>query len=295
MVRRSWGVIRQALLSGGLLLCLTSCQNPPYPRGSLAALYPTGPRPTLATTQVEGRRIVMATMAGVGTPDVFFVHGSPGDWQAWATYLNDPGLADLGTRIAVDRPGFAGSKQAGSMQAESKQGGVMPDLRQQAAVLGQLMPAHRQTIVVGHSLGGPLAAWLAIDHPEQVCGVVMLAGSMAPEYEAPRWYNKAATLRPLQWLIPDEMLRSNLEIMPLQQELIKLDGALPTLHRPVIALQGLKDELVDPRTANHLKQHIAAPYLTVIRIPDVGHFIPWQNHQQVVDAIHAMAGQCGAP
>jgi uncharacterized protein len=277
-------MIQQVLPYGCMLLCLTSCQNPPYPRGSLAALYPTGPRPILASAQVEGRRIATATMAGLGVPDVFFIHGSPGDWQAWATYLNDPQLADLGTRIAVDRPGYGGSSQ----------NGVMPVLKQQAALLAQLMTANRQTIVVGHSLGGPLAAWLAIDYPDRVCGIVLLAASMAPEYEAPRWYNKAAALRPIQWLIPDEMMRSNFEIMPLQQELIKLDNVLPTLHRPVIALQGSKDELVDPRTVDHLAQHIAAPYLTVIRIPDVGHFIPWQKHQQVVDAIHAMAAQCRA-
>ena len=271
-------------LSGCVLLCLTACQNPPYPRGSLAQLYPEGPRPTLATVQVDGRTLEIATMAGVGSTDILFVHGSPGDWKAWAAYLNDPALVNLGARMAVDRPGYGGSKQ----------GGVIPDLRQQADLLAKLLPPHRQSIVVGHSLGGPLAAWLAIDHPDQVCGVVMLAGSMAPEYESPRWYNTAATLKPIQWLIPDEMLRSNLEIMPLQQELIKLDAALPTLHRPIIALQGLKDELVDPRTADHLEQHVAPPYLTVIRIADVGHFIPWKKHQQVVEAIQTMAAQCQA-
>ena len=281
---RSHGVIWPALLYSYLLLCLTSCQNPPYPRGSLVELYPTGSRPTLTTTQVEGRSIETAIMAGHAAPDVFFIHGSPGDWKAWATYLNDPTLADLGSRIAVDRVGFGGSKK----------GGVIPDLRLQAALLAKLMPPHGQTIIVGHSLGGPLAAWLAIDHPDQVCGVVMLAGSMAPEYEALRWYNKVAAFRPLQWLIPDEMLHSNLEILSLQQELIKLDLALPSLHRPVIALQGLQDELVDPRTADHLEQHITAQYLRVIRIPDVGHFIPWQKHAQVVDAIHVMAAQCRA-
>ena len=270
------------ILAGYVAVSLSACQNPPYPRGSLAQLYPEGPRPTLTTVQVDGRSLETAMMVGTGATHVFFVHGSPGEWQAWATYLNDPQLANLGVRIAVDRPGFGGSMQ----------GGVMPDLRQQAHLLARLLPSHGRSIVVGHSLGGPLAAWLAIDHPDRVCGVVMLAGSMAPEYEAPRWYNQAATLRPLQWMIPAEMLRSNLEIMPLQQQLTTLDGALPTLHRPIIALQGLKDELVDPRTAEHLTQHIAPQYLTVIRIADVGHFIPWKKHQQVVEAIQTMAAQC---
>jgi pimeloyl-ACP methyl ester carboxylesterase len=223
-------------------------------------------------------------MAGTGIPNVLFVHGSPGDWQAWATYLNDPALANLGTRIAVDRPGYGGSKA----------GGVMPDLRQQANLIAKLLPAHSQTIVVGHSLGGPLAAWLSIDHPAQVCGVVMLAGSVAPEYEAPRWYNTAAQYRVVQALIPSEMARSNLEIMPLQQELKKLDRAWGSLRRPIIALQGVTDELVDPRTADHLTQHVAPQYLTVIRIPDVGHFIPWKKQPLVDQAILRMAAQCRA-
>lgn len=274
----------QVILSGCLLLCLSACQNPPYPQGSMAELYPEGAQPKLTTMQISGRSLETASMAGTGTPDVFFVHGSPGDWKAWASYLNDPALADLGRLIAVDRPGYGGSKQ----------GGVIPDLRHQANLLAQLLPPHGQNIVVGHSLGGPLAMWLAIDHPQQVCGVVILAGSMAPEYEAPRWYNKVAAQRFIQWLIPDNMRRSNLEMMPLQQELTQLDRALPRLHRPVIALQGMKDELVDPRSAHHLEQRIPARDLTVIRIPDVGHFIPWKKHPQVVEAIHAMAVKCRA-
>ncbi len=280
--------LRRVILCGCLTLCLSACQNPPYPRGTLEQLYPVGPRPQLATVQVDGRTLATATMpAAAGTsaaPAVLFVHGSPGDWQAWATYLNDPALANLGTRIAVDRPGYGGSAQAG----------VMPNLREQANVLAKLLPPHTQTIVVGHSLGGPLAAWLAIDHPDQVCGVVTLAGSMAPEYEAPRWYNRAAAIYPLRWFIPDEMQRSNLEIMPLQHELITLDAAWHGLKRPMIALQGAKDELVDPRTADHLVQHVPAQYLTVIHIPDVGHFIPWKKHALVVQAIQTMAAQCRA-
>jgi len=232
--------------------------------------------------RVDGRELEIARMAGTGEPDVLFIHGSPGDWKAWASYLNDPRLDDLGSKVAVDRPGYGGSAESG----------VIPDLRQQAALLAQLLPQHKKTIVVGHSLGGPLAAWLAIDHPEQVCGVVMLAGAMAPAYEAPRWYNRMAASWLFGWLIPDEMRRSNLEIMPLQQELIKLDHALPDLHRPMMVLQGSKDELVDPRTPDYLQQRIDPHVLSIIRIPDVGHFIPWKKHLEVIQAIHAMAQQC---
>src|SRR3546814_16092495 len=56
-------------------------------------------------------------------------------------------------------------------------------------LLGNGAPA----IVVGHSLGGPIAAKLAMDYPDRVRGLLLLAPSVAPALEAPRWYQRLAT------------------------------------------------------------------------------------------------------
>ena len=267
----------------GLLLplWLAACSNPPYPRGGIEKLYPEPPRPELRDVSVAGRTLHYAQMPGTGHTPLLLVHGSPGDWQAWSHYLTAPELAGFNPRIAVDRPGYGGSGQ----------GQVMPDLRAQANLLAALIPDGAQAVVVGHSLGGPLVGWLLLDHPEKFCGGVMVAGSIAPQLEAPRWYNLAAQTWVAHWIAPDELLWSNTEILALQDELKKLDAEWSRLQRPVIVVQGEKDELVDPRTADYAEQRLPAAMRTIRRVPEQGHFVLWDQPKSVIDAIHALP--CG--
>lgn len=259
----------------GLPLVLAGCGNPPYPRGDIQSLFPDGKHPTAATLDVAGRTLSAMHMPGqAGKPMLLFIHGSPGDWKAWAAFLSDPRLNPLGDRVAVDRPGFGSSK-----------GLVVADLRQQAAQLAQWIPAGQKAIVVGHSLGGPLAAWMAIDATEKVCGVVSIAGALSSLREQPRWYNYAAEWRPVQWLIPPEMTLSNEEMMPLAAELQRLEAALPQLRVPFLALQGGQDALVMPATVDDLAQRIPAPWLQVQKQPEDGHFLLWQKPSVLTNAI----------
>ncbi len=264
------------LLSLALTACSTS--NPPYPRGDIEALYPLPPRPVLREVSVQGRSLQLAEMAGSGHTPLLFVHGSPGDWKAWARFLDAPQLAAFNPRMAVDRPGFGGSGA----------GAVIPDLRAQAGLLAALVPPGAPAVVVGHSLGGPLVGWMLLDHPEKFCGGVMVAGSIAPALEAPRWYNRLAQTWLARRLLPPEMLWSNTEILALQGELTKLDAEWPHLQRPVVVLQGDKDELVDPRTADYAEQHLPAAYRAIRRIPQQGHFVLWNQPQTVIDAINSL-------
>ncbi len=261
------------------LLQLAACTNPPWPRGSMEELYPLSEhRPKLRSVHVSGLDIQVASTTGKGTTPIVFVHGSPGGWQAWARFLDTPALAGFGPRLAMDRPGFGGSGTAG----------VMPDLRRQAQVLASLIPPGPPAVLVGHSLGGPLIAWMAIDHPEKVCGGVMLAGSMAPELEAPRWYNHLADNWLARQFLPQDMSLSNREMMVLGDELRRLDAALPQLRRPMIAMQGDKDPLVDPRTADYLEQRAPSQWMRVERLPGKDHFFLWTEPESVVSQIDSL-------
>ena len=232
-------VLPQRLIMSSLLsLLLSACSNPPYPRGSVEKLYPLSERPTLSVQDVAGHQLQIASMGGSGQTPLLFIHGSPGDWKAWAHYLESPELAGFSPRIAIDRPGFGGSEP----------GQVMPDLRAQAALIAELIPPGPPAVIVGHSLGGPLLAWLA----------------------------------------PDEMLWSNREILVLQQELQRLKPEWSRLRRPLVIVQGERDELVDPRTADYAEQVIPSAYRRIVRIADQGHFILWKQPETVIAAIKSL-------
>lgn len=268
----------------GVVLCVVSlagCGNPPYPRGTVESLFEPAQRPVIAAVNAGGRllntaRVENATAPlAANRPTLLFVHGSPGDWKSWASYLKAPELAGFSTRIAVDRPGFGGSYE----------GGVMPSLREQAALLTALIPPEKKVIVVGHSLGGPLAAWMAIDAPDRVCAAVSIAGSLSSKHEAPRWYNQIADMGLLNWGIPRELIQSNQEMMLLATELVQLESSLGKLRVPFVVMQGGKDSLVDPATADEVVKHSPATWLTVQRLPLENHFVLWEKPEVVIQTI----------
>ena len=263
------------------LLQLAACTNPPIPRGSMEELFPGPNRPQVSTVQALGRSVQLVQMEGAGKTPIVFIHGSPGNWRAWARFLDTPDLAGFGPRIAMDRPGFGGSGA----------GDLMLDLRGQAAVLAAAIPPGPPAILVGHSLGGPLIAWMAIDHPDKVCGAVMIAGSIAPELEAPRWYNQLADAWVAKWFVRKEMLWSNQEMMVLQHQLELLDAHWADLRRPVVAIQGDKDPLVDPRTADYLESRAPRQWLRVVRAAGMDHFLLWSQPQSVVQQILSLPCQ----
>ena len=245
-------------------------------------MFAGGALPAMNLQTMQGKTIHTATvsrdeksrLAGNNTL-LLFVHGSPGDWKAWSYYLKSPELAGFAKRIAIDRPGFG----------ESGKGVVVTDLQQQAKLIAELIPQGQKAIVVGHSLGGPLAVWMALNSPDKVCGAVSIAGSLSSRYEAPRWYNLLADSALLSWAVPLEMRWSNQEMMGLAGELGKLEAAVGQLRTPVTLVQGGKDSLVDPKTVDEFEKLAPAAWLKIKNLPNETHFVLWEKPTIIVDAI----------
>jgi pimeloyl-ACP methyl ester carboxylesterase len=263
-------VLFMALLGG--------CLGPPYPSGDLDHLFPEAPKPALRLVQADGHPLRYAELPREGTPPILFLHGSPGEWQAFAGYLKRPELQVYGPLLAPDRPGYGGSGAHA----------VLPDIGEQARRLAVLLDGGPPAIVVGHSLGGAIAAKLAMDAPQRVRGVLLLAPSVAPDYEAPRWYQRAAGWRVVQWLLPQALIDSNRELMPLQAQLRAMEPGWARLRMPVYVVQGSRDALVDPRTADFLDKALAQTPHRIWRYADAGHLLLWQQPQRVVDALQAL-------
>ena len=273
---------------------LAGCGNPPYPRGSTEQLFAGSALPTISQQTVQGQAINMASVKNSANIDaknevvgnlkgrsvgnntmLLFIHGSPGDWKAWSYYLKTPELAGFASRVAIDRPGFGNSGR----------GQVVTDLQQQGKLIAGLIPTGEKAIVVGHSLGGPLAVWMAINTPDKVCGTISIAGSLSSRYEDPRWYNLLADSLLVRWAVPNEMLWSNQEMMALSGELGKLEAAASRLRTSVTLIQGGKDSLVDPRTTDEFEKFAPTSWLKIKNLPNETHFVLWEKPQIIVDAI----------
>lgn len=230
--------------------------------------------------------VAVAGEAGSGG-QVLFIHGSPGTWEAWRGFLSDPRLREKARLLAPDRLGFGGSargeaepslaKQAASMAAVLE-GVLEDDSSADESSRGDARSA--RAVVVGHSLGGPIAVKLAMDRPDLVGALLLVAPSIDPALEERRWYNVAGSLRVVQWFLPVDWIASNRELWPLKEELEAMLPAWGALEVPVVVVQGGKDNLVPAANADFAAR-VLEGRADIRRHPDDGHFLLWQKPETV--------------
>ena len=270
--------LRRGVLVFGVWLLglgLSACLAPPYETGPAAEIAASA---QTFQQSVNGRTLHWVEVGPADSLSVLMLHGTPGRWQAWGDYLNAPALAGL-RRIAIDRPGFGNSAA----------GGVETSLQRQADWLASLYADRGPLLVVGHSLGGSLALRLLRDHPELVRGVVLVAASLDPAAEAPRWFNRVAQWPPVRWLLPEPLARANAEVIALQHELRALWADWTPGATPVVLIQGMEDRLVWPQTADFAEARWPSQTLQVQRLEQAGHFVLWDQPDIVIEAIVQLA------
>ena len=233
-------------------------------------------QPHFHSYKVGTRTIHYVECGNDSLPSVIFIHGSPGSWDAYKKYMMDDTLLRSVRVIAPDRPGFG----------YSDFGDSEPSLEMQAEVLKPLLLKEKnKVILVGHSYGGPVIARMAIDFPENIKGLLFIAGSIAPQHEKVTWYQKILYRRPLKWIVPSAFRVSGEEILPLKIELTEMLPGWEKITTPTIVLQGDEDVLVPKENADFAEKMLTNAPKEIIRIKDENHFIPWTKPKMVKDAI----------
>lgn len=209
--------------------------------------------------------------AGADTlPTLFFVHGSPGSWDAFKIYMMDSILLKHFRIISVDRPGFGYSDF-----------GEAWHLPRQAEALNKItekenngMPVH----LIGHSIGGPVIVNMAQDRPGTYASLTILAGSISPKDEPKEYWRYLFMYTPLRWFMPGAFKPSNNEIMYFKKDLYGIDTGYAVLHMPVTFIHGDADKFVTVKNVEYGKKKLYNnPNVKVIIIPGASHFIPWEH------------------
>jgi pyruvate dehydrogenase E2 component (dihydrolipoamide acetyltransferase) len=181
--------------------------------------------PEVQTAEVGGRQIRYAG-AGQDGDVVLLVHGYGGDRNSWL-FLHEP-LAERHRVYALDLPGHGtSSKDVGDGSV-----GLLAD-----AVLGVLDAVGvERAHLVGHSLGGAVAAAVAARHPERVHSLTLIApAGFGPEINAGylRGFADAQTRRELKPVVGQLFADESLVTRQVVDDLLaykRLDGVGEALH-----------------------------------------------------------------
>lgn len=205
-------------------------------------------------------------------PTLFFLHGSPGSWDAYRKYLSDIDLQKKYRLIAIDRPGFGYSNFGKAENLNTQANLILPFIKSKN---------NKQPItLIGHSMGGPVAVKLAIKSPELFKNLVILAGAIDPKAEKPENWRPILISKPVRYFIPGAFRPSNDEIWWLKEDLKIMKFELHKVISNIVIIHGTKDPLVPFSNVEFMQSEFKnVKKIEAIPIENANHFIPWEHYE----------------
>lgn len=222
---------------------------------------------------------------------ILFVHGSGGDSHIWEEQLNH--LPPNFCGVAIDLPGHGASE--GPLLKTIEEGTRL------ICELPAILNLPRPIWLAGHSMGSAMALTAALDHPQQVDGLILVgagsrlrvlpqvlealqAGKMNPEFlrigfspvtPASVWEKEVEALQKAgtvtlynDFSACDQFDRS---------------ADLEQIKAPALIIVGEDDRLTPLKYSNFLHDHLSSSRLVVI--PEAGHHVMLERPDKVNQAI----------
>ncbi|PWT99161.1 MAG: alpha/beta hydrolase [Bacteroidetes bacterium] len=232
----------------------------------------------------HGRTIRYITVGNEDAPyTILFIHGAPSSISYFRSYLADDYLLDKAQLFAVDRPGYGYSGFGNPEPSIEKQAEII------RPILDSLHHINHPVIIVGVSYGTSVACRLAMDHPDLVDGLVLVAPALAPGEEKVPGIAHVIENPLFKWMIPRMFISANAEKLNHKKELEKMVPRWSKIHVPVIYLQGSEDGLVYPSNAIFAKQKLCnTSCLSIKMIPGRGHLIAFSEQKLIGNSIYDM-------
>ena len=233
---------------------------------------------TTESIQIDGFGMHYAKTGSDTLPTLFFVHGSPGGWTAFESYMRDKDLLSKYRMISVDRPGFGYSQFGDAKNLDEQSKLISP--------IAKLFQNGKPMYAVGHSLGGPMIVKLQMDNENLFTGLILLAASNDPNEEKPERWRYVLKATPLNFFLPGAFRPSNKELVYLKTDLKYLDKEWERITCPVWIIHGDKDTFVPVANVEYTKKKLTkAKSIEVKILPGARHFIPWEQYGDIKDVL----------
>lgn len=232
---------------------------------------------------------------GASGPPLLCIHGAGGTHTHWGYQLRDLGAnAQVYT---LDLPGHGRSAPPGYTR-----------IADYSAALLEFMDSQNlgSTVLAGHSMGGAIALWTALDAPDRVAGLGLVGTGgrlrVVPAILDGFDRDVPATIR----LIVDYSYAPTASVRLLAQaeaafaegdplvfhgDYIACDGfdvlaRLSEIGCPTAIVCGSEDRLTPPKYSETMRDRIPGAALTLV--PDAGHMVMIERPDAVSDALRAL-------
>ena len=201
-------------------------------------------------------------------PTIFYVHGAPGSNDNYLKLMKDPELNKISNWVSVDRLGY-GYSEIGKAETSIAQ--------QSKSLLTVFEPYFEQSpfvLLLGWSYGGPIVSKMALDNPNPMDHVIMLAPAIDPEHEKYFFMGKLAQWFLTRWLVPKPFRVAQDEKVVHVEELDSIKPNWKNLKVPVTNVHGNSDGIVPYENLNFVNQYFPKETTKSITLKGMGHLFP---------------------
>lgn len=226
-------------------------------------------------------------------PALVLIHGAGGDHLYWP-----PNIRRLpGYRVyALDLPGHGKSGGRG-MQTVSSYSEVILDWMESIGLVS--------AVIGGHSMGSAIALDLALDHPQQITGLVLIstgprmpvnpklieaASSPTTYYTAidkvVEWSFSAIASQSLKDLAERRMREIRHSVLHgdfIACDIFDVTDRLSEINKPTLVICGTEDRMTPLRYSQYVADSI--PGASLVTIPEAGHMVTLECPQLIAGAI----------
>lgn len=235
---------------------------------------------------------VFVAERGDGQPPLLCIHGAGGNHQHWGFQLK--AWSHLTRTLLLDLPGH-GRSPAPSRHSIDDYGVVV------LAVLAAL--ELEQAVLVGHSMGGAIAQWVAIHAPQRVAGLVLVGTGarlrVMPSLLTGLADDPQATLAQIGTLVYAPQAPAALreagnqafyhtDPQIFRTDLLACDAfdvreQLGAINVPTLVICGEQDTTTPPKYSHFLHANLAQSELVLL--PEIGHMTQIEAADAVITAV----------
>ena len=261
--------------------------------------------------------------AGEGKDTLLLLHGFAASTFTWHRVM--PSLSQQYAVVAYDRTGFGYTSRPmpGEWSGDTPYG-QRSQMEQLIALMDTLNIG--KAVLVGSSAGGITAALTAVNYPERIKALILVAAAIF-DGAPPRWLSLLMRTPPMKRLGPlllrkyythffdygrkrawhdssrlTPALREGYQ-KPLQAqnwdralweyaaayESLNLEEELGTIRAPVLVITGDDDRIVSPESSKHIAEVI--PHARLVVIPGSGHLPHEETSDVFLEAVHEFLRQ----